>query len=634
MGRRDWTWRAGGHSSDPETSDGTLQLAYHLDRPFDRDTEMILAGEAGRANMVWFIDYSDRNTRRVRDLLVRTAGRFGADGVALSIRFLCGDTGEGGGIAARAAIAAWKQGRLPEMHRALFSRPPVYTEAIVLGIAKALEYDIERFRADMNSDETLERIAADEASIAGASPGAPVLFINGRHYLDAWDETALIEAVERPLGQRVRIASTDFFEWAASAGLVLILATLAALFIANIGFHDAYEHFRETPIGLTVGGNGFSLPLEAWINDGLMALFFLLVGIEIKRELLVGELSDPSRAALPIIGAIGGMVAPALIYAGINWGHPDTVHGWGVPMATDIAFTLGIMALLGDRVPTSLKVFVSALAIADDLGAILVIALFYGEGFHMEPFLIACGVMVLMIGLNVGRFYARTPYVLLGIVLWYFVHEAGLHATLAGVLTAAAIPSRRSGSVEGVAAQTQAIFEAEMREDRGNIADAAVMRLQNAIERLREPGFHLQHRLENWSNYLILPLFAFFNTGILVMGSSFSAMAPESMGVILGLLVGKPLGIVGICWIAVKLRVARLSSEISWTQMAGAGFLAGVGFTMAIFIASSAFSGAELESVKLAVLMASSLAAVTGAAILWHAGAKSSENLGAVPEGA
>jgi NhaA family Na+:H+ antiporter len=329
-------------------------------------------------------------------------------------------------------------------------------------------------------------------------------------------------------------------------------------------------------------------------------------------------LSDPARAALPIIGAIGGMVVPALIFAAINWGLPSQ-HGWGVPMATDIAFTLGILALLGDRVPTSLKVFVSALAIADDLGAILVIAIFYGEGFHGQPFAIAVAIFALMMGLNRGRIYARIPYLILGVALWYFVHESGLHATLAGVLTAAAIPSRRSANIRGVAAQAAAIFEAEMRDPDTPVAHRTLTRLQSAIERLREPGFHLQNALENWSNFLILPLFAFFNTGIHMVGTHFSPTAPEVMGVIAGLALGKPLGIGLSVFVAVRFGLARLSSEISWRQLIGAGSLAGVGFTMSIFIGSASFAGEQLASVKLAILLASLISALIGSVLLWTA---------------
>ena len=389
--------------------------------------------------------------------------------------------------------------------------------------------------------------------------------------------------------------------------------------VSNFGLHSAYVDFRETPLGLRFGEFVFAMPLEAWINDGLMSVFFLIVGIEIKRELIDGELSDASTAALPLFGALGGMLVPALIYATINHGETGA-HGWGVPMATDIAFTLAILALLGDRVSIALKVFVSALAIADDLGAILVIAVFYGDAFDPLNLLWAVLVFGTMMILNRGSVYSQTPYLLLGIFLWAFIHEAGLHATLAGVLTAVAIPSRRRGNVAGVAAQASAVFAAEMRRTEDASAplrSKSLKSIQRAVDRLREPGYHLQHALESWTNYLVLPLFAFFNTGVLIVGSDFSLSEPAALGVIAGLVLGKPLGIVLFCWLAIQFGLARLSPGIAWPQLLGAGCLAGIGFTMSIFIASAAFQGQQLESVKLAILIASGVATAAGVLILY-----------------
>ena len=590
----------------------------YLKHPLDTSRDIVEGTEDGRVSIVWYIDFTSDRMRRIRDIMRRTRLRALPENVTFAYRFLPAVGNENGSdIAARAAIAAAAQGRFDDMRNALFSRPPRYTVGVVMAIAEALDMDQEKLRDDMFSDETTQRLQDDhDSAIASDAHGGPLVFIDHRQYVGAWDEAAVTEAIEKPLGLRLRLASEDFFHWAASAGMVLVAATIAALIVVNVGFHEAYEHLRHTKMGLFFADAKFSLSLEHWINDGLMALFFLIVGIEIKREMVDGELSDMSRAALPILGAVGGMAMPALIYVAINWNSPDTLHGWGIPMATDIAFTLGIMALLGRRVPTSLKIFVSSLAIADDLGAILVIALFYGHGFHMDAFLFGVGILAIMLVLNRARIYSRAPYLLLGVVLWYFVYESGLHATLAGVLTALAIPSRRSASIEGVAEQAASVFEAERENNSTAIGAGALARLESAGERLREPGFHLQHALEGWSNFLILPLFAFFNTGILIIGSSFALGSPEVLGVMAGLVIGKPLGIFLICYLGVRLGLAKLSPEISWTQVVGAGLLAGVGFTMSIFIGSAAFSGEQLESVKLAILIASLVAGSLGALVL------------------
>ncbi|QQA41858.1 Na+/H+ antiporter NhaA [Pelagovum pacificum] len=582
-------------------------------------------GEEGASvSLIAYGDYTDGRTGKVRSVLS------GDSGLRSAVCFVFRQRPRPGRPdaerAARAAIAAGRQDAFWKMHDRLCHPRQKFDQDSLEEAARELELDVERFVREMDDKETSDRLQADIDSASEANVMVtPALFIDGHHYLGPWDETSIEETIRRPLGVRLSEARQSFFNWAASGGFVLVLATLAALVVANIGYHDAYEALRETESGLVFGEGMFLLTFEEWINDGLMALFFLIVGIEIKREIVSGELSSPADAAMPVIGALGGMIVPALIYVTINFGQ-DTVHGWGIPMATDIAFTLGLMALLGRRVPSTLKVFVSALAIADDLGAILVIALFYGEGFHVMPFVWAVVVFGIMLGLGWVRVYGLAPYLILGAVLWVLIHESGLHATLAGVLTAAAIPSRPNANAAGVAAQAHAVIEAEaIRADReaeetgegrfefGNRALAIVT---NAFERLREPGEHLQHALEGWTNYLILPLFAFFNTGLLIIGSEFSPFAPESLGVMLGLMIGKPLGIVGLCFIAAKIGLARLPNGVNWTQMIGAGCLAGVGFTMSIFIATAAFEGLELEAVKLAVLIGSTISAIAGLVIL------------------
>ncbi|WP_163851591.1 Na+/H+ antiporter NhaA [Pseudooceanicola aestuarii] len=589
-------------------------MSGKLHLPLDPQEDLILANPGGRVQIVLFIDYADRRQRRVRDILSRAAARPGAQGARVAVRFVPpAESGDSTDLAARAAIAAHWQGALAQMHEALFCVPADLDEDTIRGIARDLDLDSVALMADLRSDRTDAVLRRHFQSYeASGAMQSPAMFIDGRSYDGTWDETSVMEAVSKPLGLRLHLASQDFFHWAASAGLVLVLATIAALLVVNLGAAEIYDHVSHMAVGLSFGDWALNLSLAHWVNDGLMALFFLLVGIEIKREIINGELSTMDKAILPVLGALGGMAVPALIYYGVNFGT-DTVHGWGIPMATDIAFTLGILALLGSRVPTSLKVFVSALAIADDLGAIVVIALFYGHGFHLDALIWALVVIAAMAGMNMSRIYARTPYVILGVVLWYFVLQSGLHATLAGVLTAALIPSRPAANVEGVAIHAREVIEGEVGKD--EVSPLAMARLSAAVDRLREPGFHLQHRLESWSNFMILPLFAFFNTGIALAGG-LNLVAPEVLGVILGLYLGKPLGIMLFVWLGVRTGWARLSSEISWRQLFGAASLCGVGFTMSIFIASAAFTEPALGGVKLAILLASLMAAVSGSLLL------------------
>ena len=434
-----------------------------------------------------------------------------------------------------------------------------------------------------------------------------------------------MEAVERPLGVRLHLASQDFFHWASSAGLVLVLATLAALVFANVGFHDLYEEIRETLVGLSFGARTFRLPLEAWINDGLMALFFLLVGIEIKREIVAGELSDLSRAALPLVGALGGMLVPALVYAAFNAGTPSAA-GWGVPMATDIAFTLGLMAVLGRRVPATLTVFVSALAIADDLGAILVIALFYSAGHRARAARRRRGrdagdarpqprarLLPDAVPLARRRAVGARPRVRLARDARGRA-DGGRHP-----VAAQRQPLRRRGAGGGPCSRPRRRTPRSPapKTPRSGRARCACFEMPWTGSASRATTCSTRSRTGPASSSC--RCFAFFNTGLLLFGSGFSAAAPESLGVILALVVGKPLGIVGLCWLAVKLGVAKLSSEVSWAQMVGAGCLCGVGFTMSIFIATSAFAGPQLEAVKIAVLIASAVSAALGMTLLVRA---------------
>nr|WP_288145579.1 Na+/H+ antiporter NhaA [Hyphomonas sp.] len=361
------------------------------------------------------------------------------------------------------------------------------------------------------------------------------------------------------------------------------LAVFAAMSIAFIWVNSpavgTYDFIHHTPFSIQLGEVGLSKPLVDWINEGLMVFFFFAIGLEIKREVLVGDLASPRRIALPAIGALGGMLAPAAIYLMFNAGNPDTEHGWAVPVATDIVLALAVLSVLGARVPASLKVFLMALAVFDDFGTLAVIALFYTEGVSLVSLTMAGFGLAVLIGLNRMRISNMTPYVLIGIFVWVAVLESGVHATIAGVLVAWTIPLTINGR------PVLTVIEAGMKP---------------------------------WVAYGVVPIFAFFNSGIHLAGiTPSSLLGPASLGAGLGLFLGKPLGVFGAAGLAVWSGLGRLPLGVSWLHLLGASFLAGVGFTISLFVAALAFdSPTALQAVTLSVIIGSTLSAVTGLGLL------------------
>lgn len=366
-----------------------------------------------------------------------------------------------------------------------------------------------------------------------------------------------------------------FFQSGKVGGILLLACVIVSLCIANSGHGIGFSVFLAREFGVQVGSIAISYSISAWINDGLMAIFFLLVGLEIKRELLEGELSNVKKASLPVLAAIGGMIVPALIYCLFNQGS-ETSSGWGIPMATDIAFALAIIAMLGKNVPPSLKIFLAALAIADDLGAILVIAVFYTEQIHWSELLIAGGIFAFLLLLNYFKVKRLVFYLVPGIFLWYFVHHSGIHATIAGVLLAFTIPTNNT-----------------------------------AVE---SPLEKLEHSLTIPVNYLIMPIFALANTNITFQKEMLDGLvSPLGLGIIAGLFAGKTIGISFFSWLAVKTKLAKLPSGANWKHVLGVGMLAGIGFTMSIFIALLSFKNPLfVVEAKFAILCASVLAGITG----------------------
>ena len=372
----------------------------------------------------------------------------------------------------------------------------------------------------------------------------------------------------------------DFLKQESAGGIVLMAAAAIAVLWANSPLSPAYFAMLDSQVAATVGGEGVKKSALLWINDGLMALFFLLVGLEVKREVLVGQLSSWQQSSLPIFAALGGMALPAVVFVAINLGQPGNLQGWAIPAATDIAFALGVLALLGSRVPVALKALLLAVAVIDDIGAIAIIALFYTPGVDLAMFGAAGVVLVLLAGFGYMRVGSSIPYAILGVALWYFVLKSGVHATLAGVALAMCIP------------MTDRKGEAKLE--------------------------HWEHGLHPWVAFMVVPIFALANAGVSFEGMEPAALlAPLPLGIALGLLIGKQLGIVGLAWLAVKSGIARLPQGVGWLQVWGLSLIAGIGFTMSLFIGNLAFADpAMINAVKLGVLAGSIVSALLGVTIL------------------
>jgi len=376
----------------------------------------------------------------------------------------------------------------------------------------------------------------------------------------------------------------DFLKLESASGLILIVATVVALIFANTPLDHIYELFLSTQVGVQVGALEISKPLLLWINDGLMAVFFFLIGLELKRELIEGELSDPKQIVMPAAGAIGGMLIPALVYVFFNQGDDVALAGWAIPAATDIAFALGILAMLGNRVPVALKVFLVSLAIIDDIGAIIIIALFYTSELAVESLVVAAFAVAMLAFLNFRGVVKIVPYILVGLVLWVSVLKSGVHATLAGVVLAFFIP----------------------------------LKIKN--ENGKSPAKELEHDLHSSVAFVIVPIFAFANAGVDLRGMSLERfLDPVPIGIALGLFAGKQIGVFGFAWLVIKLGWAKLPNNVNWKQLYGVATLCGVGFTMSLFIGSLAFEQTgenNLFDDRLGILFGSFMSAVVGYLVL------------------
>lgn len=431
---------------------------------------------------------------------------------------------------------------------------------------------------------------------------------------------------------RVLTPFEEFIHRQTTSGLLLMGSAIIAMVLANGVFSEAYQHLIHTPISLNIGNWAINMSMHHWVNDGLMALFFFVVGLELKREIMVGELSDLRQAALPIMAAIGGMVVPALIYLGFNH-DGEAALGWGVPMATDIAFAVGVLVLLASRVPKALITFLVALAIADDLGAVLVIALFYTQELALNWLLASAVLVIILMNFNYAGIRKAMPYFLVAVLLWYTLLQSGVHATLAGVIGAFTVPARSKydpNLFADLINEQIDRFIANRRQDDSLMTNeklySIVQNLEKSVNGVQTPLQRLEHIWHLPVAFIVIPIFAVFNAGIpLQLGTLSETFShPVMLGVTFGLLFGKFIGITGACWLALRLGIGQLPTGTSFSQIAAVSVLAGIGFTMSIFIAELGFANHPeyLLMAKTGVLTASLLAGLIGFVWLWWLGNK------------
>lgn len=595
-----------------------------LDRPVDDAYDHILGSPRAELTLVEYGSYACPHCRAANERIAEVRDRLG-DRLRYVFRHRPLTNNDLSRRAAELAERAPDAESFWAAHISLMTRSEMLTEDDLVAVANDL--GIEGEDPDRAAEETRRakaRVAADEKSAKRSGVFfTPTFFINGRRYDGAWDESSFSDAILGTLGHRVRAAALDFAGWAPSSGVLLLVATLLAVALTNSIAAPAFIAFWQQYFGIVLGDFVFRLSLLHWINDGLLTLFFLVVGLEIKREFTVGHLASLRSAALPIAAALGGMGVPALIYLLLipsgSW-----AHGWGVPMATDTAFAIALIVMMGSRVPVELRIFLTATAIVDDIGAIVVVAIFYSGALDFYYLAAAAGLVVLLAQLNRGRVYSVTPYALVGVALWACVHASGLHATLTGVILALFVPTRPPADLRALMIQANSIMAAEAQRSaevlRSGPSVPALRAIDAIHDRLQSPADRLLRRAGARASYVVLPLFALANAGVAVTTDVFEGHEPLMLAIFLGLVVGKPLGILAASALAVRARIAVKPAAYSWRQMAGAGALAGIGFTMSLFIAGQAFPVApDFAAAKIAVFAASILSAIVGVALLWNA---------------
>ena len=602
-----------------------------LDRPVDDGRDHILGPKNAPITLVEYGSYACPHCRAANERISEVRRQLG-DRLRYVFRHRPLVGNDMARRAAELAESAANHEQFWDLHVTLMSRSETLTEDDLRTVADKLGLTrLDAETARVVAERAGQRVDLDiESARASGVRFTPTFFINGRRYDGPWDEGDFADAMLGSLGHRVRTAALTFASWAPSAGVLLLLASIVAVALTNSGLGPGFEAFWHTDAGLHFGGSGFRMPLLHWVNDALLTIFFLVVGLEIKREFTVGHLASRRAAALPIAAAIGGMAAPALIYLLIIPSGAWSI-GWGVPMATDTAFAVALIAMMGTRVPVELRIFLTAAAIVDDIGAIVVVAVFYSGDLHLGYLAGAAAITGVLALLNRSGIYRVTPYILAGVALWACVYASGLHATLAGVILAALIPTRPPPDYKTLAMQAEAILTAEAlhggEQLRRGPSAPALEALDAIHDRLESPADRMLRVVAPRSSYLVLPVFALANAGVAVGTDVFSRHGLLVLAIMSGLVIGKPLGFVLASVLAVRLGLAQKPGAYSWRHLAGAGALAGIGFTMSLFIAGQAFPLAgDFAVAKIAVFAASVLSSVLGVAVLWNAPAVSNRS--------
>ena len=606
-------------ATEPLATSGVM-----LEPPVDPETDHVLGPHDAPIALVEYGSYACPHCRAAHERIVHLRDEFG-DRLLYTFRHRPIPDNPLARRAAELAERAGESGRFWKAHVALMTRSPDLTEEDLrevegnLGIANPTSASEAAARRTVDGHIR----SADQSGVIFT----PAFFINGRRYDGPWDESSMSDALLGSLGYRVRAAALDFFPWTPSTGIVLLLATLLAVFLSNSALGASFTAFWQTPVGLDWGGWSYRLPLLNWVNDGLLTIFFLVVGLEIKREFTVGHLASRQLAAMPVAAAIGGMIVPALLYLLLI--PPGAWQdGWGIPIATDTAFAVALIATMGPRVPIELRIFLTAAAILDDIVVIVIIAIFYAGDLDLLFLALAAGAALILFSLNRAAVYRVTPYALVGVLLWFFIHEGGVHATLAGVILALFIPTRPSPHYQALMTQSDAIITHETQrgpEEMRHLISAPSLRALDAIhDRLESPAARMLRHVEVRSSYLVLPIFALANAGMVLDAGLLEGRGGLVAAIVVGLMVGKPVGLLSASYLAVRLGLAQKPREYSWTQVLGAGFLGGIGFTMSLFIANLSFPvAADFNAAKIAIFGASAASAAVGVVILWLLGRRS-----------